>query len=35
VKISAGKNGLTFNGKAVDDVQSDLDDAPVPKRVLN
>jgi ATP-dependent Clp protease ATP-binding subunit ClpB len=35
VKISAGKNGLTFNGKAVDDAQSDLDDAPQPKRVLN
>jgi len=35
VKISAGKNGLTFNGKAVGDDSSDLDEAPVPKRVLN
>jgi ATP-dependent Clp protease ATP-binding subunit ClpB len=35
VKISAGKNGLTFNGKAVDDGQSDLDDAPMQKRMLN
>jgi len=35
VKISAGKNGLTFNGKAVGDDSSDLDEAPMPKRVLN
>ncbi|CAM5311807.1 Chaperone protein ClpB OS=Afipia felis OX=1035 GN=clpB PE=3 SV=1 [Afipia felis] len=35
VKISAGKDGLTFNGKAVGDDVSDLDEAPMPKRVLN
>jgi ATP-dependent Clp protease ATP-binding subunit ClpB len=35
VKISAGKDGLTFNGKAVGEEISDLDDEPVPKRVLN
>jgi ATP-dependent Clp protease ATP-binding subunit ClpB len=35
VKISAGKNGLTFNGKTVDDGQPELDDAPMQKRMLN
>ncbi|EKS30865.1 ATP-dependent chaperone ClpB [Afipia felis] len=35
VKISAGKDGLTFNGKPVGEDASDLDEAPMPKRVLN
>ena len=35
VKISAGKDGLTFNGKTVGEDASDLDDAPMPKRMLN
>jgi len=35
VNISAGEDGLTFNGKAVGDDRSDLDEAPMPKRVLN
>ncbi|GAA3847712.1 ATP-dependent chaperone ClpB [[Pseudomonas] carboxydohydrogena] len=35
VKISAGKSGLTFNGKAVGEDASDLDEAPNAKRVLN
>ncbi|EFI52532.1 ATP-dependent chaperone ClpB [Afipia sp. 1NLS2] len=35
VKISAGKSGLTFNGKAVGEDASDLDETPKAKRVLN
>ncbi|RTL74031.1 MAG: ATP-dependent chaperone ClpB [Bradyrhizobiaceae bacterium] len=35
VKISADKSGLTFNGKAVGEDASDLDEAPKAKRVLN
>jgi len=35
VKISAGKDGLTFNGKAVGDTISDHEDVPMPKRMLN
>ncbi len=35
VKISADKSGLTFNGKAVGEDASDLDEAPRAKRVLN
>ncbi len=36
VKISAGKGGLTFNGKTVRTNETDADgDQPVPKRMLN
>jgi ATP-dependent Clp protease ATP-binding subunit ClpB len=35
VKISADKSGLTFNGKAVGEDASDLDETPKAKRVLN